>query len=581
MHFGGTAHVVLACVAAILSFLTVYVWRHRSVVGAAAFSVQMAASTTWTVAYLLRLASSDLASKVLWLKVETFGTKIIPTAWLVFALQYTGIDKRLWRRPVILLSVITAVLALADLTNGMHWLTWTSYLGLEHDIHPPFGIVYKISAGLAYSVMGLAMALFMRMYVRSPHPYKWQAGMIVLAGLVPATAHSLYFFGVLRHDLTPFTFAFTGPTVAAALFRFRIFDIVPVARDTVIENMGDAMLVLDEHNRIVDYNPAAERLIGTSSGQMIGRPAGEVLSAWPDLLERYGGVSEAQAEIELGEGDARRYHDLHISLLHDPTGHVNGRLLMARDITERVLLFQQLNESYDRLQALGKLKEDLTHMIIHDLRTPLTSVITGLMTVEGLGELDELQKELLGNAIQGGQSLLDMINDLLDISKMEDGSLKLERAEFEPGNLVQSAMCQVEMIAKDRNQILAVDIPESSPSIEADEGKIRRVLVNLLGNAIKFSPEGGTITVSIRGAEDALLFSVSDTGEGIPKESFERIFEKFGQVETRKSGRKMSTGLGLTFCKMAVEAHGGRIWVESELGKGSSFRFTLPVKGCK
>jgi signal transduction histidine kinase len=107
---------------------------------------------------------------------------------------------------------------------------------------------------------------------------------------------------------------------------------------------------------------------------------------------------------------------------------------------------------------------------------------------------------------------------------------------------------------------------------------VRRTLVNLLGNAVKFTPAGGRITASVQRTQDTdgLLFCVEDTGEGIPSDAFERIFEKFGQVETRGAGRKMSTGLGLTFCKMAVEAHGGRIWVESELGKGSRFLFTIP-----
>jgi two-component system sensor histidine kinase/response regulator len=114
------------------------------------------------------------------------------------------------------------------------------------------------------------------------------------------------------------------------------------------------------------------------------------------------------------------------------------------------------------------------------------------------------------------------------------------------------------------------------PPFSGDEDKLRRTLVNLLGNAIKFTPFGGTITAAAELQEDVLLFSIHDTGEGIPPEAFDRIFDKFGQVENRKAGRKMSTGLGLTFCKLAVEAHGGRIWVESRSGEGSAFYFTIP-----
>ena len=115
------------------------------------------------------------------------------------------------------------------------------------------------------------------------------------------------------------------------------------------------------------------------------------------------------------------------------------------------------------------------------------------------------------------------------------------------------------------------------PHPTADDDKLRRILVNLLGNALKFTPRGGTITLEAKPDGECLRFGVRDTGEGIPKEAFERIFEKFGQVETRKSGRKMSTGLGLTFCRLATEAHGGSIWVESEVGVGSTFYFTIPL----
>ncbi|MEI6513550.1 MAG: ATP-binding protein [bacterium] len=259
---------------------------------------------------------------------------------------------------------------------------------------------------------------------------------------------------------------------------------------------------------------------------------------------------------------------------------VNSCLEKKRLRDREKQLFTKLQESYDRLEALGKLKDDLTHMIIHDLRTPLTSVITGLMTIEGVGELEEVQKELLDNSIYDGQVLLGMVNDLLDITKMEDGSLQLERAELEPHEIISRALEQVQTLAKEKHQVLDAKVENDLKIINADEDKLRRTLVNLVGNSVKFTPENGTITISVKLDKhgDPVIFAVSDTGEGIPKEAFEKIFEKFGQVESRKSGRKMSTGLGLTFCKMAVEAHGGRIWVESELGKGTTFWFTIPSK---
>jgi len=242
-------------------------------------------------------------------------------------------------------------------------------------------------------------------------------------------------------------------------------------------------------------------------------------------------------------------------------------------------LYEEVQRNYQQLRELEKLRDSLTHMIVHDLRTPLTSIVTGLPTIEMLGELNPGQKEMLDMGITGGNTLLGMINDLLDVSKMESGTMKLDLSSVTAGAVVAAAAQQVAYLAKDKKLNLKTEVAPGLPSFLADDDKLRRTLVNLLGNAIKFTPTAGTVTVAarLREEENAIQFEISDTGEGIPPESFGKIFEKFGQVEGRKSGRRMSTGLGLTFCKMAVEAHGGRIWVESELGQGSSFLFTIPL----
>jgi signal transduction histidine kinase len=254
-------------------------------------------------------------------------------------------------------------------------------------------------------------------------------------------------------------------------------------------------------------------------------------------------------------------------------------MLLRQQMEKEKEVSRQLEDNYRRLKELEALRDDLTHMIVHDLRTPLTSLLTGLQTLSILGDLNTEQEDMLSVAIQGGQRLLCMINDLLDISKMEAGSLTIERREIPVSELVDSAFYQIDALANEKRLVLKQQLTEPLPLCPCDADKLRRVLVNLLGNAIKFTPPRGTIEATARFDEskNTLLFSIRDTGEGIPAEAFERIFDKFGQVETHKTGKKMSTGLGLTFCRMAVKAHGGNIWVESEPGKGSCFSFTVPL----
>jgi len=185
---------------------------------------------------------------------------------------------------------------------------------------------------------------------------------------------------------------------------------------------------------------------------------------------------------------------------------------------------------------------------------------------------------LLDIAMRGGDTLLGMINDLLDISKMEDGSMRLELETVNVSAVVQEVAEQMTPLARESQLDLSVEPIDESLTVSADAEKLRRTLTNLLGNAVKFTGAGGRVTVGAAATDAGMVrFFVRDAGEGIPAEAQERIFEKFGQVETRRAGRKMSTGLGLTFCKMVVESHGGRIWVESELGKGSTFLFELPA----
>jgi len=340
---------------------------------------------------------------------------------------------------------------------------------------------------------------------------------------------------------------------------------------TIVQNLRDGILTLTLAGNVSAANRALCDMLGQEEDLIKGRPFAEVLgegagattiSAFQAVLS---GAEEAEHESEIHHSSGRTI-PVAISAvpLRDYLGATVGCVCLFHDITRR-----------KEIEALDKVKDDLTHMIVHDLRTPLTSLLAGLQTLEP----SEQDREILDISIAGGNTLLGMINDLLDISKMEEGLLTLDRTEFSFAELVEEAFRQVSWLADDKGLDLRADIPPELMPLNADMEKLRRVLVNLLGNAVKFTPAKGHITVTARvdATKKEVIVGVSDTGEGIPKEAFERIFQKFGQVETRKAGKTKSTGLGLTFCKLAIEAHGGHIWVESEPGQGSTFFFTLPT----
>ncbi len=236
---------------------------------------------------------------------------------------------------------------------------------------------------------------------------------------------------------------------------------------------------------------------------------------------------------------------------------------------------QQLEQVNEELRRLQRMRDDLTHMIVHDMRTPLTNIITGLQTVEAADYDPALTRELLPEAIRAGEDLADMVNNLLDISKMEAGELVLRREEVAVRDVVSEAIERVRYLAEEKKQQLATDFP-ADLTLQGDFELIKRVLVNLLSNAVKFTPEGGRISVEAGRHDGATRICVRDTGVGIPEDQLDRLFDKFAQVEPADGRRRQGTGLGLAFVRLAVESHGGTVSVESTIGKGSTFCFTIP-----
>jgi signal transduction histidine kinase len=242
-------------------------------------------------------------------------------------------------------------------------------------------------------------------------------------------------------------------------------------------------------------------------------------------------------------------------------------------------LFREIEDKSRQIEAANRHKSEFLANMSHELRTPLNAII-GFSEVLGerlFGELNEKQAEYTQDILSSGRHLLSLINEILDLSKVEAGRMELELAAFDLPLAIDNARTFVRERATRHGITLDVSVDERLGEYVGDERKIKQILLNLLSNAVKFTPEGGRIRINARQSNSAVEISVTDTGIGISLEDQARIFEEFRQVGSDYEHKREGTGLGLTLAKKFVELHGGRIWVESEVGKGSTFTFSLPI----
>jgi len=242
-------------------------------------------------------------------------------------------------------------------------------------------------------------------------------------------------------------------------------------------------------------------------------------------------------------------------------------------------LFREIADKSAQLEAASRHKSEFLANMSHELRTPLNAIIgfSEVLTERMFGELNEKQDEYLKDIHASGQHLLSLINDILDLSKIEAGRMELEVTDFDLPSAIDNALILVRERATRRGITLGHSVDERLGTIRGDERKVKQVLLNLLSNALKFTPEGGRIDVRAGVHDEVAEIAVADTGVGIAPEDQEAVFEEFRQVGTADK-KVEGTGLGLALSRKFIELHGGRIWVESEVGKGSTFRFTLPLR---
>jgi len=601
----------------ISAVLALFAWRRREMPRAPAFVTMMAGETVWAISEALELIVVPLPVKLLCINLRVVGAVTSILGMLAFVLHYTGRGRWLKPRRFGALCAVPLALILVAWTNPWHQLFWSSVRvedigGLQIAIRG-YGPGFWTQFGYCYILVALSTFLLAEAVVRSDGVYRAQAAVMLFGVLVPWVVSIIdmtQVFGFFYVDTAAASFAVTGLAFFPGLFRLRLLDLTPVAWATVVERINDPVVVIDASGRIVVLNSAAQRLVGRPVREILAVEATRAFVTWPALADRLDRIEEDQeARFELDGPDSAlaSSFDARIWRLGDGV-RPSGWVLVLRDVTERKraegervrMLREQaaraeaeagmLREQAARAEAeaANRAKDRFLATLSHELRTPLTPILATATAMLDDPTTPGPFRSVLEMIRRNVTLEARLIDDLLDLTRIRGGKLHLERAVVDAHELVHRVVeiCREDL--RSRCLQLALELAARRHHVDADPARLQQVLWNLIKNAIKFTPHGGTITVRSRDADGCppgatgtgLIFEVSDTGIGIEPDMLPRIFEIFEQGGLSSASRSGGLGLGLMISRSIVEQHGGHLTAASGgKGLGATFTVEMPTVG--
>jgi PAS domain S-box-containing protein len=350
---------------------------------------------------------------------------------------------------------------------------------------------------------------------------------------------------------------------ALAAANTHLFLNVEVSRrqlEAILNSTPDPVLVTDPNNRLLLANSAAEQAIGSRLAKSEGQPTQRLIQQKP-LLNLLNAMGEKQS-VEVLLPDGRTYLATASSVMAD--GQRVGRVCIMRDVTH--------------FKELDTLKSEFVSTVSHDLRSPLTLMRGYATMLDMVGDLNDQQESYVTKIISGVENMAHLINDLLDLGRIELGvDLQLEKVSVL--DVLEKVTNTLQMQATQKDIDLSLELPKDLPDqIDADPALFHQAIYNLVENAVKYTSEGGQVFVRVRTSPQDLVFEIQDTGIGIAPEDMARLFEKFYRGKAREARTRAGTGLGLAIVRSIAERHGGRVWVESQEGKGSTFYLQIPIE---
>jgi signal transduction histidine kinase len=548
------------------------------------FGLMMFSNAIWSLGYGFELASSTLEQMKFFINIEYLGISSLPLSWFIFCMELSG--KTNWlKKPmnIGLLMLIPVVTTILVWTNSYHHLHYkelsVNYQYAFPMLHIVPGISYIIFTVFFYVLLAIGSYSLILKFAKADKIYKKQNFGIVIAVSIPWTANITYLLGLRPFgslDLTPFAFIATILLISIGIYRFKLFDILPVAREKVLELMQDGFIVIDGQHRVIDYNFAFKKYVGNKeNSKIIGVPIEILFPTQTLLLDHI--KNHRSGKIELMVDNFLGVFDLEadISYLNQQSLGSEATIIKLQDLTNLRQEALKSKEQAQELQRLNHLKDRIFSIIAHDLRGPLVNLSEVLkMLTNGLISMEEF-KDITPKLGTDIIYTTDLLENILHWSRSQLKGFGVNKEYFDLRSLIVNEI-NYHMPSASTKKVEIIHDVFPGHTVFADVLMIQIVVRNILSNAIKFCNEGCEIHIYASYKDGFMQLGMRDNGIGMDQEKAKLIF-RGDHLTTRGTSNEKGTGLGLMVCKEFMQKNNGDIVVESEVGKGTLFTISIPV----
>jgi len=564
----------------------IFLLRLRKTPGVKYWLIWQISAVIWAFTYSFEFAATDIETKILWSKFSYLGIAYCCVSFYFFSLEFTSSERFLNKKLIIALYSIATILLISPFTNELHHLHWTSFsinpeTNATNYVYGPF---FWIIFAYSYLTLTLGIINIFIFYFKLSHYYRNQILLLFIASLIPPFGNLIYVFQINPipgFDWTPLTFLLSGILIAINISHHKLFNLIPFARNKLIDIIPDAILIIDKSLRIADYNETMRKLIISKNRELMGQQIELLFPEHEAIINQIIRQDEYQTEISVERKGKRRYYDLQSTTLYDHRKQQTGRLVVIKDITRRIQAEESISLANTKLTNEIREKEKLiieldafSHTVAHDLKNMLGAIVSASNLIKsGLGQLPEEDILEINDLInQSATKTMHITKELLTLASVRQQDIKSQRVKME--KVVSDSISRLkENIDREAAQI---SLPKSWPDALGYGAWLEEVWLNYISNALKY---GGSPPIIELGSEiladGKVKFWVKDNGKGLSQNEMQSLFNKFTRLDTLKAE---GNGLGLSIVKRIVEKLNGEVGVESKNipGEGCTFYFILP-----